>query len=1170
MVLALSTPAQAKVAAGVSGIVTDSSGAVVAGATITMKATETGVVETRQTNGDGFYAFVSLQPGLYEMEVTQTGFTAFHQVGIVLDVDSAKVLNVKLSVSGVSENVVVSDEAVQLDTASTQNGEVITARTITAVPLNGRSYTDLLALQPGVSAVSSGLAGGQGGQFSATGFTFAKISGDLSAGNLSVNGQRESSNGFLLNGTTVQEFAFSGAGIIPNLDSIAEFRILTNNFDAEYGNYAGGQINVITKSGANKFHGSAFEFLRNRSFDAKNYFSEVKDDHKQNQFGGTVGGPVVKDKLFFFGDYQGDRVVQGQSAGTGTFTVPTTAERGGDFSALGGSLNRTVQGAAWAQQLTTTLGYTVTAGEPYFFAGCTSAQCVFPGAQVPSTAFTTPSQNLLKYIPPGNAGDGTFSPVGAPARLNDDKASGRVDFNTHGGGLLTGYYFYDKYLQNVPNIFLPGFGSAFYGRSQVADVGFSKTLGASTINDLRFGLTRLRFLIHSPTGGDNVTPKSLGFEEGPDTLGISPSLPQYAHVPNIHLNGGLSFGASGGPLGVTETTFQVTDNFSKVIGKHTLTFGGQFRYNQLTEYNGGSNGDFTFDGTETGIDFADFLIGAPANYSQGQGYPSYGRSRYFGLFGQDSWRVKPDLTINYGLRWDVSRPWSEKNGQLETLVLGLDSTRFPGSPTGWVFAGDPGIPSTLAPTRYNNFAPRLGLAYSPSSDSGMLGKLTGGPGKTSIRAGWGLFYATFEGATNFNEIGDAPFGAFYGSPAPPQFVTPFVDRATGFVEGQRFPVPLPTANTPINWANFLPIGTSPAFWHRNVLPYTEEYQLSIQRQLGSATLLTASYVGTQGHHLLSSLQANPGDPALCASVDEVSEVVDGNRCNGSNLNDNFLPVSGGTIHGTRGPFGQSFSSDGYFITIGKSSYNSAQLSVRQRIRSVEFLAGYTYSKSLDNGSGYGEQINFVRPNERSLSSFDTRHNFVVSYDYQLPFDHFGGPSRLVKGWRLSGITRFTSGLPVTLVETDGGSYLGTGGAGAIGLPIDTPDFTPGSLHKNDPRNKTVPYFNTSLFSSEFKQIDPLTIIGGTLGNSRRRFFSGPGLNNWDIALLKDTLIREGMNLEFRTELFNAFNHTQFGLPDGNITDPQVASPDTGRLQGFGTIQTANPARIMQLSLKLLF
>src|SRR5882762_9426825 len=311
--LSFTGEAHAKVSAGVSGIVTDSSGAVVAGATIQMKATETGVVETRQTNADGFYAFVNLQPGLYDMEVGQTGFSTFRQTGILLDVNSAKVLNVKLSVSGVSANVEVTADAVQLDASSTQMGQVISARTITAVPLTTRSYTDLLALQPGVAAVSSGLAGGQGGQFSATGFTFTNVSGDLNAGNLSVNGQRESSNGFLLNGTTVQEFAFSGTAIIPNLDSIAEFRILTNNFDAEYGNYAGGQINVITKSGTNKIHGSAFEFLRNRAFDARNYFSATRDDHKQNEFGGTLGGPILHDKLFFFGDYQGNRVVQGQS-----------------------------------------------------------------------------------------------------------------------------------------------------------------------------------------------------------------------------------------------------------------------------------------------------------------------------------------------------------------------------------------------------------------------------------------------------------------------------------------------------------------------------------------------------------------------------------------------------------------------------------------------------------------------------------------------------------------------------------------------------------------------------------------------------------------------------------------------------------------------------------------
>jgi hypothetical protein len=603
------------------------------------------------------------------------------------------------------------------------------------------------------------------------------------------------------------------------------------------------------------------------------------------------------------------------------------------------------------------------------------------------------------------------------------------------------------------------------------------------------------------------------------------------------------------------------DNFSRVIKTHTLTFGGQFRYNQLTEYNGGSNGDFQFNngaGGETGLEFADFLIGAPAAYTQGQGYPSYGRSRYIGLFAQDSWRVKPNLTFNYGVRWDVSRPWSEKDGQLETLVLGLNSTRFPGSPTGWVFPGDPGIPSTLAPTRWNNFAPRFGLAYSPNSDSGLVKSLTGGPGKTSIRVGWGKFYSTFEGATNFNEIGDAPFGAFYGSPVPPEFVTPFVDRGTGNIEGQRFPVPLPDKNTPINWANFLPIGTSPAFYYKNVLPYTEEYQLSIERQVSTGTLLTVSYVGTQGHHLLSSLQANPGNPALCLSVDEDSEVTDGNKCGPTLENGVFHPVTGDTINSTRGPFGAAFASDGYFITSGQSSYNSFQLSLRQRLSRLEFLAGYTYGKSLDNGSGYGEQINFLSPNQKSLSSFDVRHNFVVSYDYRLPIDRLHGPSRLVKGWRVSGITRFSTGQPVTLVETDDASLLGTSGAGAISLPIDTPNYTAGSLSIQDPRSLR-PFFNTSLFAPE--QL-------GTLGNAPRRFFAGPGLNNWDIAFSKDTLIKEGLNAEFRAEMFNAFNHAQFGQPEGNINNtPHL---ENGIPVGFGIIHTANPPRIMQLSLKLLF
>jgi hypothetical protein len=1139
----------ASVTGSISGVVRDASGATIPAVQVVATEKATAVKTTVTTDADGFFSFRELPIGTYDVEITKTGFKTYVKTGLVLEVNDALTIDTSLQVGSAGETVNVEANAVHVETTSTQMGEVITGDAMTAVPLVTRSYTDLLSLQPGVAATSSGLAGGQGGQFSATGFQFTPISGDLNAGNVSVNGQRESANAFLLNGTTVQEFAFSGTAIIPNLDSIAEFRIITNNFDAEYGDYAGGQINVITKSGTNRIHGSGFDFLRNTDLDARTYGAALRDVYQKNEFGGTLGGPIKKDKLFFFADYQGNRVLQGVSAlGASQVQVPTAAERTGDFSApaLAAMLTGTVQGPFWAQQLSNSLGYPVTQAEPYYTPGCTSATCVFPGAQIPASVITVPSTNLLPFIPPATTvdsnGNALFTPSSSASHLGDNKTSGRLDDNSS-LGLLNAYYFYDEYRQEVPNIFLPGFGSNFYGRSQMVNLGDSKSIGSGSVNEIRAGFTRLRFVLHTPTGGNGVTPGTLGFAYGPSTLGISPSVPANAHVPNIGFNA-FSFGASGSALGVTENTYQILDNYSKVIGTHTITLGGQFRYNQLTEYNLGSNGSFNFNGSETGLDFADFLIGAPQSYSQGQGFPSYGRSRYFGAFAQDSWRVRPKLTLNYGLRWDVSRPWSEEHNEIETLIPGEQSLVFPGSPVGWVFPGDPHVPSTLAPTRYDNFAPRIGIAYAFTD-------------KTSFRAGWGKFYSTFEGATNFNEIGDAPFGDYYGSPVPPEFVTPFVDRGTGNVEGQRFPVAAPPANsspshpdTSINWANFLPIGTSPAFWYKNVLPYTEQYEASVERQLGSATVLTASYVGSQGHHLLSSLQANPGNPALCLSVSQVSEVAAGtSTCGPNGENGVYFPVGGGVINGTRGPYGEQFSSEGYFITDGISDYNSLQLSLRHRTRRLQMLAGYTYSKSVDNASGYGEQINVENPHQKSLSAFNNTNNFVVSYNYDLPIDLLHGPSRLVKGWRVSGITRFASGLPVTLYETDDRSLLGTSGAGAISLPVDTPEYTPGSLNFTNPRSGS-PYFNTALFS-----LEPL----GQVGNSQRRFFAGPGINNWDIAIMKDTAIKEGMNLEFRAELFNAFNHAQFNQVDGNVDDAT-----------FGDVTSVNAPRIMQVSLKLLF
>jgi outer membrane receptor protein involved in Fe transport len=1120
------------VTTSISGTVKDATGATVAGATVTATNVDTGIAQTQPTNTAGFYSFQSLPLGHYALEVQQPGFKAFRQTGLVLDVNSALTVDVTLQVGEVKEVVQVASEAVHVETANTQLGEVIGGNEMTSVPLVSRSYTDLLALQPGVAPTPSGLTGSGAGavnsNFISAGFAVPQVSGGLNAGNLSVNGMREANNGFLLNGATVQEFGYGGTSAIPNLDAIAEFRILTNNFDAEYGNYSGGQINVITKSGTNQIHGNVFEFLRNTDFDAANYFDRgIRGAYHQNQFGGTVGGPIIRDKIFFFGDYQGNRVVQGVSSGQ--VPVPTVAERGGDFSdpALESQmLGKIVNGAAWATQLSNQLGYSVHQNEPYFSAGCAStATCVFPNGQIPVAGFSPIAGNLLKYIPTPTSGS-SFSTSAFPLTLHDNKLSGRVDGNTH-FGLLSGYYYFDRYTldQPYPTATVPGFDASGKGGTNLINLGDTKTFGTNAVNEARFEFIRNNVSLNQPKGGTGVSLSSLGFTTGPSTLGIVPVNPAIEGVPEIDFNS-FVIGVPSRPNRLIENTFQGLDNFSKVVGTHSLKFGGTYHYTQLVEQlSNVVNGNFQFFGGETGIDFLDFLVGAPSFYLQGQAEPSNGRSRYFGLYGQDSWRVRSNLTFNFGLRWDVSSPWWEQHNQIQTIVPGLQSVVFPGSPRGWVFPGDPGIPSTLAPTRYNNFAPRLGIAYAPDT-------------KTSIRAGYGVFFTSLEGATNFNEIGDAPFGFFYASPNPPSFATPFADRGTGNSQQQRFPVVFPPLNVSaknpdsnVNWALFTPIASSPGFFYKNRLPYAEDYELSIQRQFTANTVMTVSYVGTQGHRLLSTLESNPGNPALCLSIPGCGPLLE-------NQFHTRLPI-----------FGPNFGSNGYFITDGQSGYNSFQLNLRHTSGRLNTLVGYTYSKSLDNSSGYGEQVNPFNPKlSMGLSAFDVTHNFVVSYNYRLPLDKLAGPKYLTDGWALSGITRFATGVPVIIYENDDNSLLGTQFTGPITLGIDTPNLV-GAVHARDPRKG--PYFDPSAFAAE-------TV--GALGTARRRFFHGPGINNWDMALLKDTKLTERMNLEFRAEFFNLFNHAQFGAVNGNFS--------AGR--GFGFATSASPPRIGQLSFKLIF
>jgi hypothetical protein len=1146
LLLVLASPlARAGITGSISGTVTDPTGAIMPGVSVVALDTDTGIQTSTQTNAAGFYNFPALPTGHYEIRITETGFEEYRQTGLVIDVNTALRVDATMKVGSVNQEVSVTSTAVHVETTNTQMGEVIGNTKMTTLPLNGRSYTDLLALQPGVAPASSGEGYGM------------NVSGNLDPGALSVSGQRESGNGFIVNGGNAEDRLYNNTAIIPNLDSIAEFRILTNNADAEYGSYTGGLVNVVTKEGTNQFHGDAFEFVRNPHLDSRNFYSPTLATLHQNIFGGTFGGPVMRDKVFFFTDYQGTRLVQGVDSGL--LAVPSAQDRSGNLSDVAGQLTKSVDGDAWASTLTQRLGYPVTAGEPYYTSGCTSnAACAFPNAVIPQSAISAPAQFLMKYIPLPNAGS-YYTTSAFKSTLRDDKGSGRIDGNTR-LGMVSGYYFIDDDIGVNPygGASLPGFASSNNGRAQIMNVGITKAFGATAVNELRLGYMRDVQFSNAPLGGLGPKLSDEGF------TGIFPMNPNYEGVEPIGFNN-YSIGVANSFLRVYDNTYNFADNFSKVFGTHTVKFGGAFSYDQVEyRFTLNLNGSFGFSGVETGYDFADFLIGAPSNFSQGLQLPVYARSRTYNLYAQDSWRATRNLTVNYGLRWEVSSPWWEAHNEWEALIPGCQSKEFPGSPVGWCFPGDPGIPSTLSPTRYNNFGPRIGLAYSPHASGGFLSKLVGEGGQTSIRAAYGVYYNTFENRILEQESGDAPYGYWWGPSYLPDFQNPYIVRTTGVNEGQRFPVPVPPLNisasnpdTSLNWAQFVPLGSSPAFFHENRLPYAEHYDISLQRQFGSATLLSVSYVGTQAHRLLATVEANPSSPALCASLP---------GC-GPNSEDGgpFTSATGAQIYSVRSPYNnvvpnlsggltEAFSSDGYMATMANSNYNALEVTLRRTLGRAEFLAAYTFSKSLDNtsgnGLGQGDNVNPIDPAiSKALSAFNVAQNFVISYAYRLPFDKLPGPKRLTDGWSFNGITRFATGFPVYIWENDDNSMLGTSGVGQ-GNDIDEPNRAPGSLNFQNPRSGQ-PHFNTSLFSVEKV---------GQLGNSSRRFFGGPGWNNFDLSLTKDVRLTESKSLQFRAEFFNAWNHAQFGSPQGQISNNPT----------FGVITGANSPRIGQVAMKFFF
>ncbi|MGA2538521.1 MAG: carboxypeptidase-like regulatory domain-containing protein [Terracidiphilus sp.] len=1173
MGFALIALAQAYAATGgsISGTVVDPSGAVVTGAELSLVNTAQQTVYKAASDRQGSYSFPNLPVGRYDLTISAKGFTTQRKANLTVDTDSAIRVDVAVAVGTRAETVTVTSDAgagVEVDTIATHLGEVISSSQMTALPLNGRSYTDLLAIQPGVAPISTLLPN----SVIMAGVTGSiDPSGDENPGNLSINGQRESSNGFMVNGIDVQEHMNGGTTIIPNLDSIEEFRVLTNNFDPEYGNYNGGAVTVVSKEGSNRFHGDAFEFLRNTALDAKGYFDLTKAAFRQNQFGGTAGGPIKHDKVFFFADYQGTRTDQGVS--TGDITVPTQAQRNGAFSDLTGC----VSGPYLAGMLSQDLGSTVNAGDPYSTqsAGCTPGRAaVFQSGTIPQSAWSAPGKNLLPYIPSPNISATQYSSAAFAQTVRDDKGAARVDANTR-LGQISGYSFIDDYYLDNPypgsvaGASIPGFDALYIGRAQLYSLGDNKLIGSNTVNEFHAGYLRNANVVGQPKGGLGVSLASQGFASGANGgPGIDLQAPQFEGVENI------TFPTFVMGVPITNMTqindaYYLSDGLSRVIGAHTLKVGGQFHIDQVNDYpNGTFNGTFNIDGTETGDPFADLLLGVASNFTQSSGSPLYLRNRYEGAYGQDSWRARNNLTINAGLRWEVIMPFWEKYNQIQTWIPGATSTLYPGALPGLVVPGDHGIPKTLAPTGYKNFAPRIGFAYAPRFNDGFLKAIFGGDGKSSIRASYGIFFTEFPGLAAGVMYGVPPFGYNYLSPAPPLLATPFITAATGVNNGQRFPFPFPPHNvsasnpdTSVNWANFAPLAADPFFNHNNKAPYINNYMFSIQRQLSASALLTMSYVGNQGHRILAVVDANLGNAALCLSLAS-------QNCGPFGEDNNYSNASAGPIYGTRNLPGdqntygapitssENYGENSSQSTVANSNYNALESTLRYQHSGSQFLLSYAYAKSIDQGSNLGEQIDPRNPRQqRTISAWDQKHTFVASYTLALPAEWASRRSnRLTNDWSLSGTTRFATGFPVTLTDNSDNSLLGTLGNGINNYLLDTPQQLPGSMEINTNGRNGRPAFNTALFPIE---------AYGTLGNAKRRVFYGPGIENFDLTLEKNVRLAESKSLEFRAEAFNAFNHTQFYGPasvDGQVDDAQ----------NFGRIVSAASPRLVQLVGKFSF
>ncbi len=787
MALLSPAPARAQATGTLTGLLSDPSGSPLPGVTIDVTNDETAQTRAVVTGTDGFYNVPLLTPGSYQIKASLGGFKTGVRDHVTVAVETTTRIDIQLELGQFTEIDVVEASVPLVEHANSTLGVVIDQEKIVDLPLNGRNFTQLGTLTPGVVAPPASL-GGQTGDATPGGF-------GNTTGGYNVNGMRNQSNNFLLDGASNNDTFNTGFVLRPPPDAIQEFKILTHSYTAEYGRNAGSVTNVVTRSGTNVFHGAGWEFLRNDAMDARNFFAVTKPDLKQNQFGGSLGGPIVKSRLFGFGYYEGYRNTKGT---TDTRVVPTAAERIGDFSA----------DAAIKDPAT---------GLP------------FPGNIIPSDRLSPIAQKLLSdYVGLPNLSGNRLSR--SPNVVDDrDQFGGRADFRLSDSHSILGRFMYAKTNQVNPlnpTNFSPAGNTA---AAKLSDVLFSDTLilKSNLINVLRVGNSRIDA---NPTTTSGLNPKDIG-------LNITQTNATAAGLPSITLNGLFSMGDAQQPFAHRlNDVFSISDDLSWVTGRHSFKFGGELRRDHIVlAYINRPNGDYVFDGTFSGNPVADFLLGFPIQYRQGSGDPNMdGMTWATSLYAQDELRFSSNLTVNVGVRYEVAAPFVEKGDKLNAFYPGQQSTRFPTAPTGLVYPGDPGIPRGTYKTDTNNIAPRVSSAWDPFGD-----------GKTSVRAAWGIFYDTLAGQGDFFQNGTLapPFQPltqvdFPKSTTTPQFVNPLASASGG-----------PT--------NF-PAGLIFIGWQKDfATPMVQQYNLTVQRQVTEHVVAEVGYVGTRAKNLPIFMEVNP-------------------------------------------------------------------------------------------------------------------------------------------------------------------------------------------------------------------------------------------------------------------------------------------------------------------------